>query len=349
MYAAPDRDTPTTDAWLFLRALRVVLGRTPLWLLTWGALAVLSLPVALPWHDWFRAETEHRYAPGALVHSLDETFRFDHRGDLELLNDITARLGAGLYLVAALVGVFAAGGWLQVMLERTHGQSLRRFFYGGARYFWRFLRFWLLTLVVLAGLHWLLYEWPWKTIVLEWLLQVPAHDLESLDTFESEYDVLRLGWLRDGLFAAGFGMVMVWGTFGRTRLALHDTTSALWAGLCTVFTLLRHPLKTVRPILALLLVELIVVTLVAGGLTRWLDGSLAEDPSWVRVTLMFLIGQLALMWREVTRGAGYYAAIKVSQEIVRPLSRPDPWKSIGGPGGPQYPVGGGGDEYGVAM
>ena len=49
------------------------------------------------------------------------------------------------------------------------------------------------------------------------------------------------------------------------------------------------------------------------------------------------------------RGAGYYAAIKVSQEIVRPLSRPDPWKSIGGPGGPQYPVGGGGDEYGVAM
>ena len=53
---------------------------------------------------------------------------------------------------------------------------------------------------------------------------------------------------------------------------------------------------------------------------------------------------------EVMRGARYHAMTKVSQAIVRPPARAeDPWRSIGGPGGPQYPVGdGAGDEY-VAM
>jgi hypothetical protein len=33
---------------------------------------------------------------------------------------------------------------------------------------------------------------------------------------------------------------------------------------------------------------------------------------------------------------------------VRPLARPDPWRrSIGGPGGPRYPIDG--DDYGVAL
>ena len=44
----------------------------------------------------------------------------------------------------------------------------------------------------------------------------------------------------------------------------------------------------------------------------------------------------------------YHAALQVSVRVVQPLPRPDPWKhSIGGPGGPQYPIGG--DEYGVSL
>jgi hypothetical protein len=44
--------------------------------------------------------------------------------------------------------------------------------------------------------------------------------------------------------------------------------------------------------------------------------------------------------REILRGARYHASVKVSQEIVRrPAQQPDPWRAIGGPGGPQYPVG----------
>ena len=47
--------------------------------------------------------------------------------------------------------------------------------------------------------------------------------------------------------------------------------------------------------------------------------------------------------------ARYHAAVKVSQEIVRrPPEKPDPWEAIGGPGGPQYPVGEDDESY-VAM
>lgn len=350
MYGYHDHDQPAaSDSWLFLLALKAILRRTPMWLASWAALLLVTLPVASPWPDWFAKATANRYAPGELVRSLDASFRYDHREGLAGLQGTTAALGAAAFLIAGLLGAFLAGGWLQVILERTPGRSMRRFVYGGGRYFGRFLRFWFLTLCVLAALHWTLYGWPWKTVVLQWLMDVPAHDTDALYSFDSEYDVRRLLWLRDGLAAAGFALVMLWGAFSRTRLALHDTTSALWAGLCTAFTILRHPLKTIRPFVLLFLVELCVVSLLAGGIMRALDEGLAESPTGTRVLLMFLLGQLALMWREITRGARYYAAARVSQELLSPLSRPDPWKSIGGPGGPQYPVDVGDDEYGVAL
>ena len=52
----------------------------------------------------------------------------------------------------------------------------------------------------------------------------------------------------------------------------------------------------------------------------------------------------------ITRGARYHTAVAVSREIVRPISRPDPWKhTLGGPGGPRYPIEEGDDEYGVVL
>ena len=349
MYETTNHDaTTTTDSLLFLRAIRVVLGRTPLWLLTWAVLFLLAWLVGFPRYSWFQSATSHRVEPGSLVYSLTTVFRQDHRETLGGLEASTAGAGAILLLIAGLFSVFAAGGWLQVILERTYGQSLRRFFYGGARYFWRFFRFWILTLVVLAGLHWILYDWPWNTLVLQILLDVPKSDFVRLESLASEGGVRWLGFAQAGLFAIGFVLIVfAWGPLSRTRVALHDTSSAVWAGLCSAFTILRHPVKTLRPILALLLLELIVVTWIAGGITRWLDGSLEESPSNTTIVMMMVVSQLALIWREVLRGARYYAAVQVSRELVRPLSRPDPWKSIGGPGGPQYPVGG--DEYGVSM
>ena len=49
------------------------------------------------------------------------------------------------------------------------------------------------------------------------------------------------------------------------------------------------------------------------------------------------------------RGARYSAALQVSHQLVRPLARPNPWKkTIGGPGGPRYPVDDG-EDFGVSL
>jgi hypothetical protein len=73
-----------------------------------------------------------------------------------------------------------------------------------------------------------------------------------------------------------------------------------------------------------------------------------EHPELLGTLFLLLIGQLVLIWRLIVRGARYYAAIEVSRDVVRPIARPDPWKkSIGGPGGPRYPLGE--DEYNTSI
>src|SRR5690606_25996694 len=111
---------------------------------------------------------------------------------------------------------------------------------------------------------------------------------------------------------------------------------------------LRHPIQTLRPMLALVLVEAVFLVGIA-YLAGWIEEGLAEAASWWRVAVIFVLFQLAMLVRHIIRGARYAAAATVSKEIVRPLFRPDPWKdSIGGPGGPRYPLEEG-DEYGVSL
>ncbi len=349
-----NRDLDTTESGaVSLRALVSALARVPLWLVTWGTLTLLALIVALPWFTWFEQEIGHSYRPGTVSAFLDTIFRTDHASGLDAMNQTTAQSGAILAFVALLAGVFFAGGWLQVVLERTRRQTLRRFLYGGVRYFWRFFRQLILTLLVLALVGWVLYESPFESYVVGAWLDVPEGSRANLSTLDSEGTVFALRATQDVLFAICFALILTWGDYTRTRLALQDTYSALWAGILTFFTMLRHPIRTLRPIVVLLLAEALVIFLVA-WIVRWIDegflpGEGEEVAGAGRVWLVLILGQLVLMWRHVIRGARYHATVAVSHDIVRPLSRPDPWKeSIGGPGGPRYPLEEG-DEYGVAM
>jgi len=332
------------DRPLGLMALRITLGRAPLWLLTATFTLLLALVAATPWLAELRQLMGQRYAPGTLIHGLDEVFRFDTRVARSALEAGTRASGAALALVAMLAGVFTAGGWLQVFLERTEGHSLRRFFYGGARYFFRFLRVLFLTLLTLHLFGWLLYGKPWDMLVHGLLFGAPDGKLEVL---ASESTVRKLGWVQDGLYLVLFALILVWGTYTRTRLALHDTTSVVWAGLCSWAMLVVHPVRTLRPMVMLLALE-VVVLLGLGWLTQRAQASLGPPGYWTPVLALFALTLLAILWRSVVRGAAYHAALSVSARIVRPLARPDPWsESFGGPGGPRYPLGG--DEYGVSI
>lgn len=326
----------------FLRALQRALGRTPLWIAVAGFTGVLALGAALPWASWFHGAISNRYAPGSLLASLNETFWFDSRQTRVVLEEATGSLGAVLAFLAVLLGAFSAGGWLQVLLQRTEGHSLRRFFLGGSRYFFRFVRVLLLTLVFLQLAGFVLYGAPWKWLVLD--LGLGVSDLQELN---SELTARQVGWLQDGLFLLATALILCWGDYTRTRLALHDGVSAVWSGLCTWVTLLVHPLRTLRPMFLLWLCEVAVLWCVLQA-TRGIGARIDAPGDWLPVLTLLLLGLVAIAWRCIVRGARYAAALEVSGELVRAPRRPDPWReSVGGPGGPQYPIGG--DEYGVSL
>jgi hypothetical protein len=168
-----------------------------------------------------------------------------------------------------------------------------------------------------------------------------------LETFTSEWSAVLVRWTQQSIYAIGFGLVLVWGDYARTRLALHDTASAVWAGICTAFTMLRHPIRTLRPVAALFALEVLLVV-GAGILARRVEEVVSKGSGLGGVGLLLALTLFTLLWRIVLRGARYHATVQVSRQVVRPIARPDPWKeSVGPEGGPSYPIGG--DEYGMSL
>ncbi|MEM6567869.1 MAG: hypothetical protein AAF957_05635 [Planctomycetota bacterium] len=339
------------DSLLFLRAFRAALGRYQVWGLTWIVLLLLSLVPALHTAAFFERAVGDRYPEADLareLHStlaaptlgLDAIFRQDNAAGLAQLDATVASATAVLALLALLFGVFAAGGWLQVTFEQPERRTLRRFGFGGSRYFGRFFRVALMTLATLALLHWFFYGDPWNRLVLGGLLDIPERDWGSLETLESERAAVRIGWIRDGMAAFGFAEILAWALYTRTRIALRDSRSALGAGIATWFTIARHPIQVFRPVMLLFLLEALVVLVLIGWWKGTIDDRFYADPNIWHVAALFGVTQLAVIWRQITRGAYYHAAGRVSQSLIPPTdAQPDPWTdTIGGPGGPQYPV-----------
>jgi len=328
----------------FWHSLRASARRAPLWLFCWSVPFLLAVVLALPWRDWFGSTLGSSHAPGSLFASLSETFRFDHEAELDGLRSQSAVLAATLGLCVALFCAFCAGGWLQVFLERTEGHALRRFFWGGARYFWRFVRLMFLSLLLLSLVGWLLHGWPWKLLM---NLVYGARD-GNLEVLTSESSALWIERAQAGAYALAFALILAWGDYTRTRMALQNTRSAMWAGLCTIGLFLWHPVKTLRPLTVLLALEVLVV-FGLGRLSSNFNASLDELSGWKSVLLLFLLGQAAILYQTISRGARYHAAVAVSRQVVPPLAQPDPWASrVGGPGGPQYPIDDT-DDYGVSI
>lgn len=326
-------------------ALRAGLGRAPLWMLAAAATLLLSAAVAWPWHGAMKDALGHGYAPGEQLATLDANFRQDHRTLLAQLGATTGAAGGWAALLAILANVFFAGGWLQVFLERTEGHSMQRFFLGGSRYFFRFLRVLVLTLLVLGVADWALYGWPWEHFVLERFYGVVEGNLETLG---DEQTALHLVWGREALYLLIFALTLCWATYTRTRLALHETRSALVAGLSTFFTLLTHPIRTLRPMLLLTLVDALGL-FAAALLGGWVEGGLGAESGPVAIYLLGLTSVGAVAWGCIVRGSRYCAAVQISREVVAPLAAPDPWsRRVGGPGGPQYPIEEE-DDYGVSL
>ncbi|MFT5048617.1 MAG: hypothetical protein ACI8QZ_000004 [Chlamydiales bacterium] len=327
----------STDGGRSWTAIKAAAARPTVWISTWAALFAMGLALALPWQAWFADSTSHRYAIDELIASLTATFRVDTAAATAQLDSQTAQSGAVMALAAVMLGIFSAGGWLVIFLDGRDGPRLRRFLGGGARHFARFFRLWLLLMLLLGGWYWLFYEDPWDTFVLTRWLRVPEYDQGDLYTMDSELHVVALGWARDLLFGLGFAFFMACGTYARTRMAYLSRYSAFTALLGALGMILRHPIRTLRPLIALFVFEALFVTLALGWSVRAIGWQLGHGNSVFLVLALFLLGQLAVLLRELGRGAKYHAALHVVHAI-RPRSDDPELTSIGGPGGPQYPI-----------
>jgi hypothetical protein len=315
-------------------ALRNALAKVPVWLVCWVVPLGLASAVTLPWHGFYAEALAQRYAPGSVLLTMDEAFRFDHRESLGALRASTSATAAVLTLVIMLFGVFAGGGWLQVFFERTEGHSLRRFLWGGARYFWRFARVWLCGLALLAALTWTLFGWPFQTAL---ALLFGAED-GNLEVLASERTALLVVWFQHGTYAALVAALFAWGDYTRVRLVLLGTRSAVWAGFGTLGLFVLHPVRTLRPLLLLLALEAAFLFGI-GRVSRDIADGFGPETGAGALVLVFALGQVALLLRGIVRGARYHAAAQVSKRLVPPLAQPDPWaRRVGGPGGPQYPI-----------
>ena len=204
-------------------------------------------------------------------------------------------------------------------------------------------------LIKLSVIGCLLYGMPWNKLVLGKLYGVPESDWGALETLSSEDQVVLLARVQAGLMALGFICVTTWARYTRTRIALHDTNSVAWNGFLTFFTILRHPIQTLRPMVLLFVIEGLVVYLAARGLAGF-EAQLDGNPDFMLALSAALIAQAIFAFRVIMNAARTFAAVRASQAVVRPLMRPDPWKSsVGGPGGPRYPIEEGDDEYAISV
>jgi hypothetical protein len=331
-------DTPT-----FLRSFERAWRRPAAYGVTAFGVVFLSLLGAMPAYRMLDALTEHRYPLGSQLKSLDGNFWLDHAAPLtELFAHIATSAGL-LALLAWLFGLFTAGGWLRILLDPGRGNG-RLFMVGGARFFWRFLRLGLVVLVLLHLLGVLCHGAVWKHWVVEGVFGLPDGKLELAN---SELTVRRLDWAASAIYTAGVAWVLAWAMFTRARLVLQNRRSVVLAGANTLWLLLRHPVRTLRPLVLLVLLESVGLA----GLTfayRGLESGLDDGAGW-RLPFLLGLALLLVIWREITHGARYAAALEVSTRLVRPLVV-DPWQDrVGGPGGPQYPVGEHSDQFQVSM
>lgn len=337
-------DEPSTERSVFLEALGAAASRVPLWLVPVLFLLIPSLAMALFWHEGLHSAMDHRYQPGTLTDSLTATFRSDHAPILRILGNGTGRALAIASLAAFLGGIFCAGGWLQIFLERNRGHSLRRFVFGGARYYFRFLRLAFLVLLILGLVHLLMYGGTWEDLVDGRLFGVEDGNVEDL---ESERTVVHRSWLLAGVHFVLFSIVLSWASYSRARIALQDSSSVLAASLASCWLMLRHPIRTLRP---LLLIFLLGWTVIFGlsYVSKTINQDIDESSGWVPIAALATISVLTLLWQEIMRGSRYAATVSLTTELLR--KREPAKRSIGGPGGPRYPIAEDGeDEFAVSL
>jgi hypothetical protein len=213
-----------------------------------------------------------------------------------------------------LLGVFFAGGWAQLACDGGDGSVVARAGAGARRFFWRYVRVWLLTLALLSIWTWLCFEWPWRKLVLDWILRLPEASGDRLEALTSEWSAVAVRLAQAGLYALGVVLVLCCADYARLRIAWKDRRSALLAWFGAAALLLRSPRRALGPLAAIFLLELALVA-AASWLARGFEGRIGVQEAGLGAVGVLAATTVALAFlRCWLRGARYLAAGEVVRE-----------------------------------
>lgn len=294
------------------------------WLFAAAMELLLALPMALAYHQWLSSTIAQRFEPGDLFANLSTNFRFDQRSSLEQLGEHNASMGAVMALLAMLLGMFIAGGWASLSFGRPRGW--RAAAAGGARFFTRYLRVWLGTLLLLALWSWVMFDTPWKSWVLGGLCGLPSADYERMESFTSEWSAVGVRLAQMTIYALGIVLLMVVADYARLRVAWRDARCVTFEFLGAGWLVLRHPWRALAPLAGVGALELGVIAL-AGYAARNIEAAIGiNQGNWVSVASLATISALLVALRCYCRGARYALAARVVVRQVEPMAKPFPWR-----------------------
>ena len=259
----------------------------------------LALPSVLLFGDAVRAYANHRADPIPFASEIDFTAWFDLRRDLQPAALALAFSALGAFLL----GIFSAGGWLEVLSNREGRPGFRVFAAGAGGRFVRFLRLSVLALAAIFGARVLCYGAP--SLALQRVLSGGTGELSD---FPNETAVRYFRLWRSIAFAGCVAWIVLVSDLSRAALVVRGGRSAIVAAARGLILFLRNPSRRPpRP----------------GSPSRssspFCGNRLARRPRLrgeandLNLAALFLVTQLAVVAREVCRAGRLGALLALAE------------------------------------
>jgi hypothetical protein len=248
-------------------------------LAVWAARAGVAAVIAAPALAWWRGALNHAVEAQGLLGGFNlatwtDVSKYDAAGVFGLL---VSGLAAGMF-VSAIGGCFVMGGVLEVFATAgTDRGTMRRFFTGGAGYFWRFFRLLLVggTATLLAGACTVALLGAVQSGIVEEPREASFYVLLALDLL-----VLTV--------VCGFFLLAL--DYARIHIVANDASRALDAYVRGLEFVIRHAM----PAYGMAMMSIMPVVGLAVGYLAYETLSPVAS-SWSTIALLFVIQQLIVL------------------------------------------------------
>ncbi|MBT3339657.1 MAG: hypothetical protein HN405_01835 [Planctomycetes bacterium] len=270
----------------FFIGMGLVLARPRVLLLLVLVSLFMALPVAIP--AWMSADTHLAHVsayPGDaapdFLHEvpgwlLDEWARADSNWRDLIRNGMAPAL-----LLASLLGLLFAGGWMHSALHGRGEHGPAAFFRGGGSHFFPFVRTWLLGLPIFFGITWLIWSTPG-----EWVMGLFLPEGKpGMAASETTARFVEHG--REILYVLMLLFTEAMLDVARADLVARDGRFSLWALLRAFLIMLRQP----HVVMTLLGAGIILEGLWLVGIPAMVNG--LHWPLWSLV-LLIPLGRISM-------------------------------------------------------